>query len=234
MAGFEDSFYGQFLRLNPFPEGSADHRDFVRAAGILAEHHSRVAAGIQERLQEASTGEDYFQLRLFAVARMFDVYAGVIVLATSAVNLRQCLEAIENLADWYFAKGTNHTSSLDARRLRQELQITLTHRKFHWAAECHRAARESERTSAMPTPSSSDQSTDTSPDSSSFSVGAKRREFVEPILQKRGWSRTKWAQIANVDRSVVFGYLEGRSSPQAESRASLAGALGIEADDLPL
>jgi hypothetical protein len=63
--------------------------------------------------------------------------------------------------------------------------------------------------------------------------GAVRRAVLDPILQQKGYSRSKWATVAGVDPSVVYGYLKGTSNPNPESRKALAEAIGLSVDALP-
>ena len=63
--------------------------------------------------------------------------------------------------------------------------------------------------------------------------GAERRAVLEPILQQKGYSRSKWATVAGVDPSVVYDYLKGTSNPNPESRKALAEAIGLSVDALP-
>jgi len=64
-------------------------------------------------------------------------------------------------------------------------------------------------------------------------VGAHRRAILQPILDKLGYSRSKWATRAGVDPSVVYKYMSGTSDPNAGSRKVLAEAIGLSADKLP-
>jgi hypothetical protein len=63
--------------------------------------------------------------------------------------------------------------------------------------------------------------------------GALRRLVIDPKLAAKGWSRRKWAVVSNVAPSVVYDFLRGTSKPNAESRASLAGSLGIPIQEFP-
>lgn len=63
--------------------------------------------------------------------------------------------------------------------------------------------------------------------------GAERCSIITPILSNKGYSRSKWAAVAGVDPSVVYGYLTGDSNPRPESRKCLAEALGLSVDELP-
>ena len=64
-------------------------------------------------------------------------------------------------------------------------------------------------------------------------IGAHRWAVLEPILQQKGYSRSKWAAIAGVDPSVVYDYLKGTSNPNPESLKALADAIGVSVDALP-
>lgn len=69
---------------------------------------------------------------------------------------------------------------------------------------------------------------------SPIAVRARQRNaFVEPILRKKGMTRSKWAIRSGVDPSVIYDYLSGKSSPRPESRNLMAEAIGIQERDLP-
>ena len=55
-----------------------------------------------------------------------------------------------------------------------------------------------------------------------------------PILQQKGYTKSKWASVAGVDPSVVYDYVNGNSNPTAESRKALAEAIELPVDELPL
>jgi ribosome-binding protein aMBF1 (putative translation factor) len=60
-----------------------------------------------------------------------------------------------------------------------------------------------------------------------------RKAFVEPLLKKKGMTRSKLATKAGVDPSVVYDYLAGKSSPRPDNRNAIAEVLGIEESHLP-
>jgi len=60
-----------------------------------------------------------------------------------------------------------------------------------------------------------------------------RQAVVMPILQKKRWTRGKWATRAGVGKNSVYGYLDGRRNPTAESRRAMAEVLELKAEDLP-
>jgi len=62
---------------------------------------------------------------------------------------------------------------------------------------------------------------------------AKRKNFVDPVLRKKGMTPAGWAAEAGLDPSVVYDYLSGKSKPRPESRNLLAEALGVDEPELP-
>jgi gp16 family phage-associated protein len=60
-----------------------------------------------------------------------------------------------------------------------------------------------------------------------------RRTFVQPRLQEKGMSASKWADRAGFDTSVVYDYLNGKSKPRPETRKAMAEALGVTATEVP-
>jgi ribosome-binding protein aMBF1 (putative translation factor) len=64
-------------------------------------------------------------------------------------------------------------------------------------------------------------------------LSESRKAFIQPILDKKGWSPSQWADRTGVDPSVVYDYLNGRSRPRPRTRKELAEALGVDARNLP-
>ena len=58
-----------------------------------------------------------------------------------------------------------------------------------------------------------------------------RWEFVKPHLDKKGWTKNRWAVIAEVKPSTVQNYLDGRRT-YPSTLEKLAKALGIEVAEL--
>lgn len=92
----------------------------------------------------------------------------------------------------------------------------------HWTAESYRR---------IATPHAFPQTADAP--AQEDSAATQRQAFIDPILAKKGLTRSKWASRAGVDPSVVYGYMDGTSSPRADTRKALADVLGVEASDLP-
>ena len=65
------------------------------------------------------------------------------------------------------------------------------------------------------------------------SVAERRRGVVMPILEDQEMSRSQWAAKAGVDPSMVYDYLEGRSTPRAHNRRAMAEAIGLTLQQLP-
>jgi hypothetical protein len=61
----------------------------------------------------------------------------------------------------------------------------------------------------------------------------KRQLFVEPILEKKGWSTHRFAVEAEVDFHTANDYLKNKTKPNRATRTQLAKALGISVDQLP-
>lgn len=60
-----------------------------------------------------------------------------------------------------------------------------------------------------------------------------RREFVDPLLQERGWSLLDWATEANVAYHTVADYLTGKTKPYRDTRLKMAKSLGVSVQQLP-
>lgn len=60
-----------------------------------------------------------------------------------------------------------------------------------------------------------------------------RRGFVEPILERKGWSILDWANAANVAHATAMDYVLDKTSPYRSTRAKLAKALGVPIEQFP-
>jgi DNA-binding phage protein len=60
-----------------------------------------------------------------------------------------------------------------------------------------------------------------------------RKAFVQPRLEAKGMTASKWADKAGFDTSVIYDYLKGKSNPRPATRNAIAEALGVKASDLP-
>lgn len=60
-----------------------------------------------------------------------------------------------------------------------------------------------------------------------------RRDFVEPILKRKGWSVLDWSREARVSHATAMDYLDDKTNPFRSTRLKLANALGINPDKLP-
>jgi hypothetical protein len=69
--------------------------------------------------------------------------------------------------------------------------------------------------------------------SANAAVANERQSFVEPILDKKGWSANRFAVEAEVDFHTVNGYLKGKTRPNRSTRKQLADALEIPINKLP-
>ena len=61
----------------------------------------------------------------------------------------------------------------------------------------------------------------------------KRELFVNPVLDKKGWSLLNWAQASNVDFHTVQNYLSGKTKSYKSTRKQLAESLGVDVQNLP-
>jgi hypothetical protein len=61
----------------------------------------------------------------------------------------------------------------------------------------------------------------------------KRKAFVGPLLESRGWSILDWAKDSGVDFHTANDYVNGETKPFLSTRKKLADSLGINAKDLP-
>lgn len=64
-------------------------------------------------------------------------------------------------------------------------------------------------------------------------VPLTRREFVQRILDEKGWSILDWANEANVSHATAMDYVKGERTPYRSTRLKLAQALGISVGELP-
>jgi hypothetical protein len=60
-----------------------------------------------------------------------------------------------------------------------------------------------------------------------------RETFVQPILDKNGFSIHDWAKTAKVDFHTASSYLKGETNPYKSTRKKLADALRIKVEELP-
>jgi hypothetical protein len=59
------------------------------------------------------------------------------------------------------------------------------------------------------------------------------RTAINRLLSDKGLTPNRWAELAGVDPKVVYGYMDGKSNPRADSRKALAEAIGLKPSDLP-
>jgi hypothetical protein len=64
-------------------------------------------------------------------------------------------------------------------------------------------------------------------------VGKKRREFVAPLLLKKGWSPHQWSVEMEIAYNTVANYLAGKTTPYADTLLKFAESLGIDVTLLP-
>ena len=60
-----------------------------------------------------------------------------------------------------------------------------------------------------------------------------RREFVEPILDAKGWSPLMWSVEAELAYHTVADYLAGKTNPFRDTRLKMAKSLGVSVQQLP-
>jgi hypothetical protein len=64
-------------------------------------------------------------------------------------------------------------------------------------------------------------------------VASRRKAFVQPLLDAKGWSVTQWAEQAKVSRHTANSYLEGKRKTYHSSMKDLADALGVSFQEFP-
>jgi lambda repressor-like predicted transcriptional regulator len=64
-------------------------------------------------------------------------------------------------------------------------------------------------------------------------VASRRKAFVHPLLDAKGWSVTQWAEKAKVSRHTANNYLEAKRKTYHSSMKYLAEALGVSFQDFP-
>ena len=64
-------------------------------------------------------------------------------------------------------------------------------------------------------------------------VPQTRKEFVQKILEQKGWSILDWANEADVSHATAMDYLQGKRTPYRSTRLKLAKALDVSVSDLP-
>ena len=60
-----------------------------------------------------------------------------------------------------------------------------------------------------------------------------RNEFVQRILEEKGWSILDWANEAGVSHVTAAAYLRGKTKTYRSTRVKLAKALGVLIAELP-
>lgn len=71
------------------------------------------------------------------------------------------------------------------------------------------------------------------PDLEPLRIPQTRKEFVQHILDQKGWSILDWANEANVSHVTAAAYLHGKTKTYRSTRMKLAKALGIPVAELP-
>jgi hypothetical protein len=66
------------------------------------------------------------------------------------------------------------------------------------------------------------------------SRSARREEFVQPILYRKGWTPFRWATDAGVDKNTIRDYLNGvTKKPRPSNLRAMAEALGVDVSAMP-
>lgn len=73
----------------------------------------------------------------------------------------------------------------------------------------------------------------TTPDPEHADRARVRQAVVTPILDKKGWTRSKWATEAGVSKNSVYEYLDGRRSLSDANRKPMAEVLDLKPEQLP-
>jgi lambda repressor-like predicted transcriptional regulator len=61
----------------------------------------------------------------------------------------------------------------------------------------------------------------------------RRRAFVIPLLENKGWSILDWATESDVSHATAIDYLQGKTRPYSSTRMKLAKSLGVPVGQLP-
>jgi lambda repressor-like predicted transcriptional regulator len=64
-------------------------------------------------------------------------------------------------------------------------------------------------------------------------VATRRKAFVEPLLDAKGWSVAQWAEAAKVSRHTAKDYMEAKRKTNHSNRRLLADALGVSFQEFP-
>ena len=61
----------------------------------------------------------------------------------------------------------------------------------------------------------------------------KRKSFVQPILDKKGWSILDWANHSGLAYKTAANYLKGKTKPYKSTLTKLAKPLDVDVQSLP-
>lgn len=64
-------------------------------------------------------------------------------------------------------------------------------------------------------------------------AAAARKSVVMPILDKKRWTRGRWATKAGVGKNSIYGYLDGKRNLTEVNRKAMAETLGLKTEELP-
>jgi lambda repressor-like predicted transcriptional regulator len=64
-------------------------------------------------------------------------------------------------------------------------------------------------------------------------VVSRRKSFVQPLLDEKGWSLAQWAEEAKVSRHTAKSYVEGKRKTYHSNMKQLAEALGVSFQKFP-
>jgi hypothetical protein len=224
-------------RHEPLPDGKAEFYYWKahvwRGYHILVEQYKTAWANVSERFAYAIAGLSY---DLAVLQANYVIDQGLCEDEAMRVFRDEAAELLEEITSSWRANCQRLDITFDEDDIQESKALA---QPFHWVRDdLRRLLAEfptpaSPATSSKPRPNRSS-GKDTVPGvTTTDNVGADRRAVLGPILQQKGYSRSKWAAAAGVDPSVVYDYLKGISNPNPESRKALAEAIGLSVDALP-
>jgi hypothetical protein len=178
---------------------------------------------ISELRKQLGQAPDFFTAeRLIVAIDIFDIHAREYLKLVSDMEAQNAFEVIlDECVNTAWKNYCGYPADAILPDVTSVAYLELRDRKSHWLAEGFRKlARKSAETAETQTVTQ-------------LVVKQSRRQFIEPLLSKKGLSPSKWASRAGVDPSVVYDYLNDTSDPRPDSRKALAGVLGLEPSELP-
>jgi hypothetical protein len=188
------------------------HPDYPSVQVQIFDHIS----GLKNQVEQVP---DTFTLaRLDIAIAVFDIRAHAHLRLVNDITAQK---EFETLLDYWVKAAWQSYSGYSADEIQPDFTSTayqdIAERKEHWLTEGYRQLAAKNSLNATP----------------QHGPRQSRRQFIEPLLTKKGLTPSKWASEAGVDPSVVYDYLNEKSNPRPDSRKDLAEVLGLEPSELP-